>query len=263
VGENGPRAASRDAQTPAPDDRPRHEPDSATSPAEIGTISLGQNALTVLFGGMAIAGYVAIRALRRRPPSAVEELDEPREFLERLDEKRFIKRQDILRVLAADPQALLENRLEVRHVMTSRLRNVRPKTPLAEIKEIMAEEIVRHFPVVNDKGTIVGIVSDRDLFVPEAHCASDVMTRTVVTVSPKARLETAAAQLVNRNISCLPVMDKGVLVGIVTTTDLVMTLQCAFQLHRRQTRPSENGGGAIESASYNDALTMAAMCDRG
>ena len=47
----------------------------------------------------------------------------------------------------------------------------------------MTEEIVRHFPVVNEKGTIVGIVSDRDLFTPDARIASDVMTRTVVTVS--------------------------------------------------------------------------------
>jgi acetoin utilization protein AcuB len=184
-------------------------------------------------------------------------LDDGREFLERLDDKRFIKRQGILKTLSDDPDALLENRLEVRHIMTGHLRSVRPKTPLDEIKSIMAEEIVRHFPVVSEKGTIVGIVSDRDLFTPDARTAADVMTRSVVTVSPKAKLETAAAQLINRNISCLPVMEHGALVGIVTTTDLVMTLQCAFQLRRRQTQATENARCPVE-ASYGDAAALAA-----
>jgi CBS-domain-containing membrane protein len=111
--------------------------------------------------------------------------------------------------------------------------------------------------VVSEKGTIVGIVSDRDLFTPEARVAADVMTRTVITISPKAKLETAAAQLINRNFSCLPVMENGALVGIVTTTDLVMTLQCAFQLRRRQTLPADNGRCPAEP-SYNDADAVTA-----
>jgi CBS domain-containing protein len=257
MGEKEPRAASTDTQTTPPEDSPAEiQLAAADSPDEGGGITLHQNALTAVFGGMAIAAYVVVRSLRRRP-RALEDLDLAREFLERLDDKRFIKRQDILRVLSADPEALMANRLEVRHVMSSRLRNVRPKTPVAEIKEIMAEEIVRHFPVVNDKGIIVGIVSDRDLFTPEARIAADVMTRTVITISPKAKLETAAAQLINRNISCLPVMENGALVGIVTTTDLVMTLQCAFQLHRRQSLPAENGRCPAEP-SYHDATALAA-----
>ena len=255
VGDKPPRATSAEAQTATAEDISAEEK-AATATQEAHAVTLDQSALTALFGGIAIVGYVAVRRVRRRP-RALAGLDEAREFLERLDDKRFVKRQDIFKVLSADPEALLENRLEVRHIMSSRLRNVRPKTPIHEIKEIMAEEIVRHFPVVNEKGTIVGIVSDRDLFIPDARVAADVMTRSVVTVSPKAKLETAAAQLINRNISCLPVMENSALVGIVTTTDLVMTLQCAFQLRRRQSRPAENGGCAVE-ASYQNAAALAA-----
>lgn len=255
--EKEPAAGSTEAETAAPEARPLDPPLAAiTEPDESRGITLDQRALTMLFGGTAIVAYVAVRKVRRRPHS-LDDLDEGREFLERLDDKRFLKRQDILRVLANDPEALLENRLEVRHIMTGRLRNVRPKTPINEIKAIMTEEVVRHFPVVSENGTIVGIVSDRDLFTPEARVAADVMTRTVVTVSPKARLETAAAQLINRNFSCLPVMENGALVGIVTTTDLVMTLQCAFQLKRRQSLPAENGRCPVEP-SYNDAVPVAA-----
>jgi CBS domain-containing protein len=258
LGEKEPRAASIETQAAATEDYPADSQLAAAAPNdETHGITLHQNALTALFGGAAIMAYATCRTLRRRRTGALEDLDEAREFLERLDDKRFIKRQEILRTLAADPEALMENRLEVRHIMTSRLRNVRPKTPIHEIKQIMAEEIVRHFPVVNEKGTIVGIVSDRDLFTPEARVAADVMTRSVVTVSPKAKLETAAAQLVNRNISCLPVMENSTLVGIVTTTDLVMTLQCAFQLRRRHSQPAENGRCPAEP-SYHHAAAVAA-----
>ena len=260
VGEQQPSAANTAAPTAPAEDFAAEEQVAIAAPQDEGRgITLHQNALTALICGTAIVAYAAVRRVRRRP-RALDDLDEGREFLERLDDKRFIKRQDIFKVLAADPEALLENRLEVRHIMTSRLRNVRPKTPIDEIKSIMAEEIVRHFPVVNDKGTIVGIVSDRDLFTPEARVAADVMTRTVVTVSPKAKLETAAAQLINRNISCLPVMENSMLVGIVTTTDLVMTLQCAFQLRRRQSLPAENGRCPIE-ASYNLSEALAATSE--
>jgi CBS domain-containing protein len=257
VSEKKPPIANSETQPAATDDRPL-EVQVAAAPLDdqASGITLHQNTLTALFGGTAIMAYVTFRSLRRRRTEALEDLDEGREFLERLDDKRFVKRQEILRTLAADPEALLENRLEVRHIMTSRLRSVRPKTPIQEIKQIMAEEVVRHFPVVNEKGTIVGIVSDRDLFTPEARVATDVMTRTVVTVSPKAKLETAAAQLINRNFSCLPVMENGALVGIVTTTDLVMTLQCAFQLRRRQPLPAGNGRCPAEP-SYEDAGAMA------
>jgi CBS domain-containing protein/Flp pilus assembly pilin Flp len=257
LSEKKPPAASTEAQSAATDDRPREVQVAVAAPADQPSgITLHQNTLTALFGGTAIMAYVTFRTLRRGRTAALEDLDEGREFLERLDDKRFVKRQEILRTLAADPEALLENRLEVRHIMTGRLRNVRPKTPVHEIKQIMAEEVVRHFPVVNEKGTIVGIVSDRDLFTPEARVATDVMTRTVVTVSPKTRLETAAAQLINRNFSCLPVMENGALVGIVTTTDLVMTLQCAFQLRRRQPLPAENARCPAEP-SYEDAAVAA------
>jgi CBS-domain-containing membrane protein len=84
----------------------------------------------------------------------------------------------------------------------------------------------------------------------------------VITISPKARLETAAAQLINRNFSCLPVMENGALVGIVTTTDLVMTLQCAFQLRRRQSQPAENGR-CPGDPSYHDAPALVATSERG
>jgi CBS domain-containing protein len=185
--------------------------------------------------------YLAIRRHRVSKLRALEQLEDDRELLERLDNKRYLKRQEILKVLAADPNALVENRLEVRHLMTTRLRTVRPKTTLDEMRAIMAQEHVRHFPVLTDKGKLAGIVSDRDLMNHVAQKAADVMSCSLVTVAPTSKLGSAISQIINRNISCLPVTEGDTLVGILTTTDAILTLQCVLQLWQRK-RPPEPAG---------------------
>ena len=215
--------------------------DTAEEDLQSQLIAVNQQVLTAIFAALALLCYVAVRRHRVGKRRALEQLDDDRERIDRLDNKRFHKRQEILKVLAADADALLENRIEVRHLMTTRLRTVRPKTTLDEMRAIMDQEHVRHFPVVTEKGRLVGIVSDRDLLNPIAQKAADVMTRSLITVSPSSKIGSAISQLVNRNISCLPVTEEDKLVGILTTTDAVMTLQCALQLWQRLRAPETTG----------------------
>jgi CBS domain-containing protein len=228
---------SEDAGTPS--SQPQND-------VETRLITISQQALTAVFAAIALMGYVAIRHHRLSRVRAIEQLDDDREMLERLDNKRYLKRQEILKVLAADPNALLENRVHVRHLMTTQLRTVRPKTTLEEMRAIMAQEHVRHFPVLTEKGRLAGIVSDVDLMNQVAQKAADVMTCSLITVAPTTRLGTAISQMINRNISCLPVTEGETLVGILTTTDVVLTLQCVLQLGQRQ-RTQESPG--LESAT--------------
>ena len=195
--------------------------------------------LTVIFSAVGLGVYLVCRRRTWRIHREDEEADASREILDELDNKRFVKRQEILKVLASDPQALFENRTEVRHLMTTRIRTVRPKTTTDEMREIMQQEHVRHFPVITDKGMLVGIVSDRDLLGLTGRVAADLMARSLITVSPTTKINSAVSQMVNRNISCLPVMQEAQLVGMLTTTDLVMTLQCALQLLQRRSRPAD------------------------
>jgi CBS-domain-containing membrane protein len=109
------------------------------------------------------------------------------------------------------------------------------------MRTIMAQEHVRHFPVVTEKGRLVGIVSDRDLMNHIAQKAADVMTSSLITVAPTTRFGTAISQMINRNISCLPVIEGETLVGILTTTDAILTLQCILQLWQRQRTPETQG----------------------
>ncbi len=98
------------------------------------------------------------------------------------------------------------------------------------------ERCIRHAPVMLD-GLLVGVVSDRDLLrgVPrwigalEAEEASgsppcrigDVMTAEPLTCGPNDALDIVARRLHELRIGCLPVVSEGVLVGMITITDVL------------------------------------------
>ena len=114
---------------------------------------------------------------------------------------------------------------------------VAPASTLADALRLTREHRVRHLPVV-DGGTLVGIVSDRDirlampspLTVADADRAAflertpvgEIMTRDVFTVGPYDTVEDAAQQLCRHRVGALPVVDAtGTLLGIVTETDIL------------------------------------------
>ncbi len=123
-----------------------------------------------------------------------------------------------------------------RHPMT-----VSPNTPVEQALKRMRDEKVRRFPVVDDDGKLVGIVSDKDLLyaapspatslsIYELHylyariTISQVMSRDVITVEEDDPIEEAARVMVDNKIGGLPVMREGKLVGIITETDIFKTL---------------------------------------
>jgi acetoin utilization protein AcuB len=110
-------------------------------------------------------------------------------------------------------------------------------TPIHRALKFMRDEKVRRLPVLNDKGGLVGIVSERDLLyaspspatslsIHEIHylvskiTVGEVMTRDVITVSEYTPLEEAARIMADNKIGGLPVVRDGKLVGIITESDL-------------------------------------------
>jgi acetoin utilization protein AcuB len=98
---------------------------------------------------------------------------------------------------------------------------------------------IRHLPVVTDKGTLVGIVSDRDtkkmlgprhesyvqkdgtVLTVSARKVRTVMRRQPITIGPNEKAAEAAAIMVKNNIGALPVIRNKKLVGIITATDVL------------------------------------------
>jgi acetoin utilization protein AcuB len=109
--------------------------------------------------------------------------------------------------------------------------------PINQALQFMREQKLRRLPVLNKKGELVGIVSERDLLyvspspvtslsIYELHylvskiTVSEVMTRDIITVSEYTPLEEAARIMADNKIGGLPVMRDGKLVGIITESDL-------------------------------------------
>ena len=103
--------------------------------------------------------------------------------------------------------------------------------------DLMAVRRIRHLPIT-DGGRVVGVVSERDLFrqglagalgygskarrmLLRALAVKEVMSEPAVTLAPDASVREAARLMLERRIGCLPVVDAGVLVGLVTETDLL------------------------------------------
>jgi CBS domain-containing membrane protein len=125
--------------------------------------------------------------------------------------------------------------------MTTPLFAVGPEAPLLVLQGLMAAERIRHVPVVDSEGELVGLVSERDL-MERAYLvsddlpwparldllaqmrASDVMTRDVETVDVDDDLAAAARMMLDNRYGCLPVSNHGVLTGIVTEADFVRFL---------------------------------------
>ncbi len=114
---------------------------------------------------------------------------------------------------------------------------IKPDVPIAEALEWMRRQNVRRFPVVDGKGKLIGIVCQTDLLHAAPSSAtslsvwevtyllsqvtvSEVMTKDVITVCEDCPIEEAARIMSDNKIGGLPVMRDGMLVGIVTETDL-------------------------------------------
>jgi len=94
----------------------------------------------------------------------------------------------------------------------------------------MGKRHLRHVLVCDAKDQLLGVISDRDTSGDKLGVARDIMTANPVTIEPETRASVLVSILLDRRISCLPVVKDGTLVGIVTTTDIAMTLQCTLQL---------------------------------
>ena len=101
----------------------------------------------------------------------------------------------------------------------------------------------RGLPVI-EKGRLVGILSDRDLLRFIGHqgeiTVKEAMTRLVVTVKPETSLEEAARLLVNHKIGALPVTQRGRVIGIISSTDILIAyVALAGTVHSDKTSVSE------------------------
>lgn len=126
--------------------------------------------------------------------------------------------------------------LTVAEIMTREPYTLGPNASLADARQLMAEHHIRHIPVVSPEGSLIGIVTQRDVLAaggpgPAAKAAdkstadtvplSSIMTTPVQSVDEQAGLRGTAMHLQKNKLGCLPVLRKDKLVGIITDSDFI------------------------------------------
>ncbi len=131
--------------------------------------------------------------------------------------------------------------MQVSERMTQPVITALPDMPIQEAMNLMREKGIRRLPVVDSRGRLRGIVSDRDLLHASPSDATslsvwelnyllsrvtlkDVMTKSVITLEGDTPIREAARIMVEKKIHGLPVMDSDDVVGIITETDLFKVL---------------------------------------
>jgi acetoin utilization protein AcuB len=124
----------------------------------------------------------------------------------------------------------------VRDHMTTAVQTLTEDAPLRRAVELVLVRRVRHVPIVDAAGAMVGIVTDRDVMralpsplspiarqmyesLLENTPVTKVMTREPITVGAQVSLREAVVTMLERKISGLPVVENGRLAGMLTQTD--------------------------------------------
>ncbi len=144
--------------------------------------------------------------------------------------------------------------LTVAEIMTREPYSLGPDDTLENARRLMAEHHIRHIPVVSADDTLIGLVSQRDVLAAEDStvlneeggqgsrdryvAVSSIMTTPVQTVDENAGLRGTAMHLQKNKLGCLPVLNKGKLVGIITDSDFVaIAINLMEQLEVNESEP--------------------------
>jgi len=126
--------------------------------------------------------------------------------------------------------------IKIEEMMTRHPHTLLRSHNLADAKSMMEALDIRHVPIVDANKHLLGVVSQRDVLaaqesslqkIPENQSFTlntplyEVMKTGIMTVSPQAGLKESALYMQKHKVGCLPVVEKGHLVGIITDSDFV------------------------------------------
>lgn len=156
-------------------------------------------------------------------------------------------------------------------------------TSLSEARDLIKKERVDIVPVVNKKGHLMGVITEKDvLYASPSNCTTldvfeihtlfadmkvkDVMQKSPLTIPPDMHVEDAASLLQENNVAGVCVVKDTILVGIITESDLLRVFMQIFSTRRKGIRatavcPQEKGELAkLSSALYAQGADILSFC---
>lgn len=126
----------------------------------------------------------------------------------------------------------------VEDVMSTDLFTLGRNDKLSVADDLMKQQRIRHIPILDSDGELCGIVTQRDLFrgillrslgygdraeqkLLDSLSIKDAMHDEVLTISATSTLGDAATLMLSNKVGCLPVVDGGRLVGMISEADFV------------------------------------------
>jgi acetoin utilization protein AcuB len=141
----------------------------------------------------------------------------------------------------------------VKDRMTAHPLTISMEESLSNTHRYMQEQQVRHLPVVDKTGKMVGLVTEDDLLKAEPSSATslsvweihsllmkvrvkDVMVHDVISTTEDTPIEDAAHLMLEHKIGCLPVLRDDKLIGIITEIDIFRTFMELFSARQKGLR---------------------------
>jgi len=171
--------------------------------------------------------------------------------------------------------------MKVHEIMTTEVVSVAPETPFKDVVERLVGADVSSLPVVDPSGKLLGLITEADLISKQAYgthrhralalladvlagrehrwvakaagsMAADVMTQHVTVCGRHEDVRAVARRMLEAGVKRMPVVEEGVLVGMVSRSDILATLA----------RPDEEIAAAVRQV-LSDGLNMPDACHVG
>jgi len=153
--------------------------------------------------------------------------------------------------------------ISVETIMTPDPVKLKETDTLGTALSLMADKHIHHIPIVDESDSVIGLISHRDVLAASSSTLNkhpsdnsntllgEIMSHPVVSISPDTGTLKAAQYIHKSRHGCLPVVDEGNLIGIITEYDFVEV--AISLLERREVKPFEDDRDQDEGYSDTDS----------